>query len=291
MSINSCPVCDSASIEKVFDGKDHSHTGEAFTAAKCTSCNFVFTQDAPDQEHIGPYYESEDYVSHSDTQKGLFFKVYHWVRNYMLGQKRKMVEQSSKKGVLLDIGCGTGYFLNEMKNNSWKVQGIEQDEKARKYGAEKFNLKVDAPEQLNALQNESLDAVSMWHVLEHVHDLNGYITKIKNALKANGTFVVAVPNHHSHDGVHYGPFWAAWDLPIHLWHFTPDSMNTLMEKHGMKIVKHYRLPFDSFYVSMLSEKYKNGSKISGMFVGLVSYVKCLLNVKKCSSVVYIIKKH
>jgi 2-polyprenyl-3-methyl-5-hydroxy-6-metoxy-1,4-benzoquinol methylase len=285
-----CPVCSSENIQPFFEGKDYSHTGESFDVVKCAGCDFTFTQNIPDLENIGPYYESEKYVSHSDTQKGLFFKVYHTVRSYMLGQKRKMVTNAAPKGKLLDIGCGTGYFLNEMNNHGWDCQGIEQDEKARKYGAEKFNLTVNKPAHLNSLPDSSYNSITMWHVLEHVHDLNGYLTKIKAALKPNGSLVVAVPNYDSHDAKRYGKHWAAWDLPIHLWHFTPATMSKLMEKHQLKIVKHHRLPFDSFYVSLLSEKYKGGNAIMGFITGKISFLKSLLNVKKCSSVVYIIKK-
>lgn len=284
-----CPICNSNKIEHFFQGKDYSHTGETFEVVACADCNFTFTQNAPDSDHIGPYYESEDYVSHSDTQKGLFFKVYHSVRNYMLGQKRKMVERSSKKGNLLDIGCGTGYFLNEMKKHGWECEGIEQDAKAREYGAEKFKLRVHEPERIDKLEKNSIDVVSMWHVLEHVHDLDGYVSKIKNALKPDGTLVVAVPNRDSHDAKKYEEHWAAWDLPIHLWHFNPSNMQKLMAKHGLTVVKHHPLPFDSFYVSLLSEKYKSGNSLMGLITGAVSFIKSAGNVKKCSSVVYIIK--
>ena len=286
----SCPNCDSQTLNECFKGTDYSHTGEAFTVVSCNDCSFTFTQDAPDQNSIGKYYESDDYVSHSDTQKGLFYSMYHLVRKYMLGQKRKMIEKSSTKGKLLDIGCGTGYFLNEMKEHSWHCEGIEQDEKTREYGVNKFKLDINAPSHLASIPNASLQVVSMWHVLEHVHNLGEQIQQIHKALDAKGTLVVAVPNRDSYDAKKYKKYWAAWDLPIHLWHFTPDTMAKVMAKNGFKVVKHHRLPFDSFYVSILSEKYKVGSSFKGILIGGISFLKCLFNVKKCSSVVYILKK-
>lgn len=285
-----CPICNSEKLENFLTGKDYSHSGEVFKVVQCANCQFTFTQNPPDSSHIGPYYQSEDYVSHSDTQKGLFFKIYHAVRQHMLVKKRKMVNAHTSKGNLLDIGCGTGYFLNEMKSSNWAVQGIEQDEQAREYGAKKFKLSVHAPEYLDQLESQSLDAVTMWHVLEHVHDLKGYLSKIHHALKENGSLVVAVPNHESYDGKHYGKYWAAWDLPIHLWHFTPSTLEQLMTENQFKVIQHYPLPFDSFYVSILSEKYKKGSAVKGLIVGALSYVQSLVRVKKCSSVVYILKK-
>lgn len=294
VTLQNCPICSSSQLAPLFSGIDYSHTKEEFEVEKCADCGFVFTQNAPDENNIGKYYESEDYVSHSDTQKGLFFKIYHAVRNYMLGQKRKMIEQVTDKGKLLDIGCGTGYFLNEMQVQKWEVTGIEQDEQARKYGSNKFNINVKTPAELFELESGSFTAISMWHVLEHVHNLDGYLKQIYNLLESDGTLAIAVPNHDSHDGKHYGKHWAAWDLPIHLWHFTPDSMEKLMKKYGFKIIAHKRLPFDSFYVSMLSEKYKKRTgvvgQLSGIATGLISFVKSLSHPKKCSSVVYLIKK-
>jgi 2-polyprenyl-3-methyl-5-hydroxy-6-metoxy-1,4-benzoquinol methylase len=287
-----CPICASASVKKIFIGHDYSHTRESFEVVRCETCSFTFTQNAPGFDSIGAYYESENYVSHSDTKEGLFYQIYHTVRRYMLGQKRKMVEKAAKtkKGKILDVGCGTGYFLNEMQKRGWDCSGIEQDDAARTYGAEKFDLQVSSPQLINELEVNSLDAVSMWHVLEHVHHLDDYLVKIKKALKPKGTLVVAVPNHDSYDAKHYKKYWAAWDLPIHLWHFTPKSMDALMSKHGLTITAHYALPFDSFYVSILSEQYKGGNAIKGLMIGTVSFIVSLFNVKKCSSVVYIITK-
>lgn len=287
-----CPICDAQQIETIQSIKDHSHTGDEFPLVKCGNCNFHFTQNIPDAASIGPYYKSENYVSHSDTQKGLFFKVYHSVRNYMLKKKRKLVEHSTAKqtGKLLDIGTGTGYFAGTMVNSGWTAEGIEQDPDTRKYASEKFNLTVhDTPELYN-LKDDSFDAITMWHVLEHVHDLNDYVKKIHSLLKKDGKFIVAVPNHTSFDAKHYGSFWAAWDIPIHLWHFHPESMINLMKKHSFKVEKIVPMPFDAAYVSMLSEQYKSGSKLPGLVKGVWFALKGKLSPEKCSSVIYVIGK-
>lgn len=288
--MNNCPVCHNETLRPLFKSVDYSHTQEEFEVLICSSCSFKVTKDAPTADKIGPYYESEDYVSHSDTQKGLFFKVYHVVRNYMLGKKAKMLPSGGSSNELLDIGCGTGYFLNHMKGKGWNVLGLEQDAKARQYGKEKFSLDVRDPKELFKLELKKYTAVSMWHVLEHVHELDRYIESIKAILSDKGQFIVAVPNNDSLDAKHYGKYWAAWDLPIHLWHFNPKSMSVLMERHGFKIKAMKRLPFDSFYVSILSEKYKGGNSIMGMIWGGLSYLKAFFDRKKCSSVVYIMEK-
>ena len=289
---NRCLICESKNIKDSIKLKDHSHTGEFFSVVQCCECGFNFTQDVPDEQSIGPYYKSENYVSHSDTQKGFFFKIYHSVRNYMLKKKRNLVctQTELNSGKLLDIGTGTGYFPNAMIEAGWKVEGIEQDEKTRSYAASKFGFSVYDTSEFYKLPTEGFDAVTMWHVLEHVHNLDGYLKKIFSILKPNGILVVAVPNHKSFDQNHYKEFWAAWDIPIHLWHFNPFTMKKLMEKYGFKVEKKVPMPFDAVYVSMLSEQYKSGSKLPGLFKGILFALRGKFNPDKCSSVIYVIKK-
>ena len=285
-----CPVCESHKLRSKFHGKDYSHSQENFEVMVCADCSFVFTQDAPDEKSIGKYYQSEDYVSHSDTQKGLFFKVYHTVRNYMLGKKRRLIEKNTNKGKILDLGCGTGYFLNEMKTHGWETVGIEQDANARRFGQDKFGLNIKMPKHLFELEKSTFDAVSLWHVLEHVHDLKEYLGQINSILKFNGVLCIAVPNHDSFDAKYYGSYWAAWDLPIHLWHFTPNTMQNLLKEYGFNLMSIRSMPFDAFYVSMLSEKYKKGSAIKGIWIGFLSVIKSFFSAQKSSSVIYVFKK-
>ena len=289
---NSCLACESKKIKDSITLKDHSHTGEIFTVVQCCECSFHFTQDVPDEQTIGPYYKGENYVSHSDTQKGVFFKIYHSVRNYMLKRKRNLIcsQTELNSGKLLDIGTGTGYFPNTMIQAGWEVEGIEKDEKTRNFATSKFGFKVHDTPELYKLPPESFDAITMWHVLEHVHEIDDYLKKIFSILKPNGSFVVAVPNHMSYDQQHYKEFWAAWDIPIHLWHFNPSTMKKIMENYGFKIEKKVPMPFDGIYVSMLSEQYKSGSKIPGMFKGIVFALKGKINPDKCSSIIYVMKK-
>jgi 2-polyprenyl-3-methyl-5-hydroxy-6-metoxy-1,4-benzoquinol methylase len=285
-----CPVCESSKLRSKFHGKDYSHSPENFEVLVCADCGFVFTQGVPDEKTIGKYYQSEDYVSHSDKQEGIFFKVYHLVRNYMLGRKRKLVEKNTHKGRLLDLGCGTGYFLNEMKSHGWETVGIEQDAQARKFGNEKFGLNIKMPNHLFHLEKSSFDAITMWHVLEHVHDLTGYLQQLNAILKFNGVLYIAVPNHDSFDANYYKEHWAAWDLPIHLWHFTPHTIKKTLKQNGFNLSSIHSMPFDSFYVSILSEKYQKGNAIKGLWIGFLSFFKSLFNTKKASSVIYVFKK-
>jgi 2-polyprenyl-3-methyl-5-hydroxy-6-metoxy-1,4-benzoquinol methylase len=289
-----CPVCGSPDIHDVFSAKDHTVSGETFTIVACGSCSLRFTQYAPNASSIAPYYKSEDYISHTNTSKGLINRLYQAVRKNTLKQKRRLIEKmtSIKKGKLLDVGSGTGAFVNEMKLQGWDVTGLEPDEDARAVGKKLFNIELNDISQFRQLPSGTFDAITLWHVLEHVHDLQGYVEQLRSLLKDNGRLFVGVPNYTSTDAAIYKEYWAAYDVPRHLYHFSPQSMKILIEKHGLKIVGHKPMWYDSFYVSMLSSKYKNGrtNLPASFWNGLRSNIRALGNVKKCSSVIYVIGK-
>ena len=289
-----CPVCGQNAIADKFVVKDYTVSGEEYMLQHCTACSFVFTQDVPSQEEIGTYYASQNYISHSNTQKGIVNNLYHKVRKITLASKRKLVENITgiTKGNHLDVGCGTGAFLNEMKTAGWNITGLEPDDTARKNAQELFNIQPQASHELFNLSVENYDAITMWHVLEHVHQLHEYVAQLKILLKPKGKLFIAVPNYTAYDADHYQRFWAAYDVPRHLYHFSPDSMRVLMEKHGLQVLQTKPMWFDSFYVSMLSEQYKNdkGNIVKAFFIGFISNIKALFNKERCSSVIYVIGK-
>ncbi len=265
------------------------HGPKHFEIVKCSNCTFAFTQDVPDQNDIAEYYHHADYVSHTDTSEGLFFKIYHIVREKMLNKKRLWVEKHTQKGTVLDIGAATGYFLANLKNNGWEVLGFEPEKSASKIAKEKHGIDlVDEFEPMFA-ENKKFEAISMWHVMEHVHEMDLYFEHFKKLLTENGKVFIAVPNYTSTDGKFYKENWAAWDVPKHLWHFSPQSLKVQAEKHGFEVEKMYGLPFDAFYVSLLSEKSTFG-KLRAAFVGLYSFIKESIDVTKASSVLYVLKK-
>ncbi|GAB4178183.1 MAG: methyltransferase domain-containing protein [Calditrichia bacterium] len=235
-------------------------------------------------------------MSHSDTQKGLVFKLYHIARNYMLDQKRKLVEQFSQETHqrILDIGCGTGYFLNYMKQHNWNTVGIEQDENARKFAESRFNLEVFPPEGITSFAENSFNTITLWHVLEHIHNLNAIMESIRHILTPDGTLVIALPNPDSYDAEKYKDFWAAYDVPRHLWHFKPDVIVRLCEQHGFSLITKKRMPLDGFYVSILTEKYKGKGFLSlplGILTGMFSMLAGWINIDKTSSLIYVFKKN
>ena len=287
-----CPVCDALNIRKVLSAKDHTVSNEVFEIWECSTCTLRFTQNIPDQLSIGKYYQSENYISHSNTDKGIINRLYHAVRQFTLKGKKNLIQRHThlSKGNLLDIGAGTGVFAACMQNAGWTVTGLEPDDDARRKATELNNIFLKEPDELFQLPSKSFDAITMWHVLEHVHELHAYIEQIKDILKANGIIFIAVPNYTSKDASHYNEAWAAYDVPRHLYHFSPTAMKILLEKHGLKLKTIQPMWFDGFYVSLLSEKYKTGkgNLLKGFLSGIASNSKTVLQKDKCSSIIYIV---
>lgn len=286
----SCPNCN-GDISLALRTSDFSISKEYYEIWKCNVCQLRFTQNIPDQEHIAPFYKSEDYISHSDSKKGLVNQVYHMVRSYMLGRKERIVRKYSPNKRVLDYGTGTGYFANTLKNKNYKVQAIEIDLDARTYAKKQFGLEVKPIDYLFSC-TDTFDAITLWHVFEHIYDLPTYIKHFSRILNQNGHLIIAVPNSDSIDAKSYKSLWAAYDVPRHVWHFTPTTLPQVVEKYGFTLIKKYKMPFDSFYVSLLSEKYKgsNLKLLKGFLQGLKSYIGSILNVDNCSSVIYVFKK-
>ena len=268
--------------------KDYSVSGESFDLLLDEELQLLKTHPQPSLENLPKYYESDDYISHTDGSRSLFEKVYQLIKRKAIRDKVSLITKlQPQKGMLLDIGAGTGDFLQEAKNQNWKITGIEPNDKAKTIALSKG---VSFAESLEALDNHSFDVITMWHVLEHVPDLEKQIQELKRLLKPNGTIIIAVPNYKSFDAQHYGKFWAAYDVPRHLWHFSKTSIAKLFERENMHLVKVLPMIFDSFYVSLLSEKYKTGKMnfVSGFFIGLRSNLKAKQNLE-FSSHIYVLE--
>jgi SAM-dependent methyltransferase len=268
--------------------KDHSVSKETFSLLYNKEYDILKTHPTPSLVVLPKYYESEDYISHTDSKRTLFEKIYQLVkRNAIKGKVSLLNKEQNSKGKLLDIGCGTGDFLVEAKNQGWSILGFEPNSDAKRLAANKGVLFTD---DIFTLPENTFDAVTMWHVLEHVPNLQEYITNLKRIIKPNGTIIIAVPNYKSYDAKYYNRFWAAYDVPRHLWHFSKNSIKRLFSDVDIELKKVKPMWFDSFYVSLLSEKYKNGkmSFIKGFFVGFISNVSGLYK-KEFSSHIYILK--
>jgi 2-polyprenyl-3-methyl-5-hydroxy-6-metoxy-1,4-benzoquinol methylase len=271
--------------------KDHSISGQAFELKYNSELDMLETFPQPSESDLPKYYQSEDYISHTDSRRNLFEKVYHVIRNISLKRKLKLINSfplEEKK--LLDIGCGTGDFLQTAKANSWMVSGIEPDEKARAIANEKTDNSVYGIEHLLQFEKQTFDVITLWHVLEHLANLDEQVSILKSLLKPNGRLIIAVPNYKSYDAKFYKEFWAAYDVPRHLWHFSQTAISKLFAKENMVVEKTLPMKFDAYYVSLLSEKYKSGwmNIFRAFFIGLVSNLKAASS-SEYSSIIYVLK--
>ena len=267
--------------------KDFSISQEAFELFYDATYDMLVTKPKP--ENLDFYYESSTYISHTDSNKSFVDKIYQQVKKYSLSKKIRLINMYSRKEKsLLDVGAGTGDFLKKAQKEEWSIEGVEPNHNARLKALDKG---ISLKDRLEALPGKKYEVITLWHVLEHLPDLENQIFKLVWHLQEGGTLIIAVPNFNSYDANHYKEFWAAYDVPRHLWHFSKTAIEKLFTKHGLELVKVKPMVFDSFYVSLLSEKYKTGKQnfLKAFFLGLWSNLSAM-RTKEYSSHIYILKK-
>lgn len=247
----------SDSTEFTLELKDYFLTQEDFVLKQNAEFGFLETFPQP-LENLAKYYESEHYISHSDSSKSLSDKIYQFIKTINIHHKFSMLKNPKSGSKILDYGCGAGDFLAFAKTKNLEVLGVEPNENAREIAQKKVGQNSILNSEINEI-SETFDIITLWHVLEHIPNLYDFIEELKSHLNPNGKIYIAVPNYNSFDAKFYKKHWAAYDVPRHLWHFSPESIETLFNSFGMKIEKRHALWFDSYYVSMLSEKYKKSS--------------------------------
>lgn len=290
--LEKCPLCGGMHLKQIIKCMDHTASKESFNIVSCETCGFTLTNPRPSQSEIGRYYDSEMYISHTNSSKGIFNWTYQTIRKLAIKQKVSLLKKESRIGAHLDIGCGTGEFLNACKKEGFVVEGVEPSVKAKKQAEKNYKLKVSDDISLKQYKEKQFDSISMWHVLEHVTELDKTLSEINRILKSNGKLFVAVPNHKSWDAKHYKQYWAAWDVPIHLWHFSEKTISILLKKHDLSLVRSKGMMFDSFYVSLLSEEFAYGRKnpVKAFVAGIVSNLFGLFSNIGYSSMIYIFEK-
>jgi 2-polyprenyl-3-methyl-5-hydroxy-6-metoxy-1,4-benzoquinol methylase len=290
-TVNSCPVCGSTKFTPFLVCKDYLVSDQNFNIEQCETCGFRLTNPRPDEKTIGSYYKSEQYVSHNDESSGLINTAYRLVRNYTLRSKLNLINNlNGGPGRILDVGCGTGAFLDTCKQGSWKVSGMEPDPDARAVAQKK--LEADIQPNLKALAGAPpFDIITLWHVLEHIPDLNETVPQLNKLLSPKGTLLIAVPNSDSYDAHYFKEYWAAYDVPRHLQHFTPSTIKPLFEKHGLAFIEQKPMVFDAFYIAMLSTRYMTGKTdyLKSVRVGLTSNQQAK-QTGNSSSLIYLFKK-
>ena len=268
--------------------KDNTVSGEHFEVMAHKEYEMLVTSPVP--KNLEKYYKSESYISHTDSKKTFFDKIYQAVKNHTLKQKLLLLNsfKSSSKSVL-DFGAGTGDFLKICKNNNWQVLGIEPSAEARENAAKKG---IHLKENLLDITNQKFDVITLWHVLEHVGNLKSTIKFLKSLLQPEGRIVVAVPNYKSYDATFYKEHWAAYDVPRHLWHFSQKAIRKLFLEAEMIVEETLPMKFDSYYVSLLSEKYKTGKSnpVKAFYRGFLSN-RSAKTTTEYSSLIYVIKNN
>ena len=291
--LSACPICAGASLLPAIEVVDHSVSRERFHLMDCACCGFRFTNPRPAASELGRYYHSEDYISHTNTSLTLRDRLYQRARSWALSRKYRLLRRYEPHGRVLDMGCGTGEFLAHLKSRGYLVQGVEPSTKAREQAI--ANHSLDVVPGLDAVtHSERFRVITLWHVLEHLPDPRATLKKLYALLADKGLLVIAVPDRGSWDARHYGPDWAAWDVPRHLSHFRQQDLRALLQDHGFEIVRIKRMGLDAPYVSMLSEGYRGrgagAALVMGALVGMQSNLVALVTGRPMSSSLYIARK-
>lgn len=291
-TLRQCPVCGSASLNFYMNVEDHSVSKETFQLQECGDCKLVFTNPRPDPHEIGKYYASAEYISHTNSKAGLMNRAYQIARNRAISGKIRLVASLGVQDTsLLDYGCGTGEFLSAAKSKGWRCAGIEPDEGARQKAIKNHALNVHSPEKLPEISSGQFSLITLWHVLEHVHSLKETVNQFRRIIRSDGALVVAVPNRNALDATRYGHFWAAYDVPRHLYHFSKKPILRLMQNAGFSCETIKPLFFDPFYISLLSNKYQYGSSgpLSAFISGIQTTIAGRRDIEKNSSLLYVFR--
>ncbi len=287
-TVKNCPICANSQFEIWLKTKDYFLTKENFDLFKCSQCGLVITHPFPYKKDAEKYYQSDEYFSHPEKKKNIIAALYDWVKQRNIKYKYRQATSGLNPGRILDIGCGAGDFLTYAQSKGWEVCGIEPNEKAKTHSEKRLNAKIFKPEEIVNFNNNTFDVVTLWHVLEHIEDLNEQIGQLKRILKPQGRVIIALPNLNSADAHHYREFWAAYDVPRHLYHFSFKNIRELMQKHQFRFLKREPLKWDAYYIALLSERYKNGKQrpLFAALRGLISNLQAK-KTREYSSNIYI----
>jgi len=252
-----CPVCNNKSFTPLVSCQDYTSSQEMFHVKLCSQCGLGITSPRPDLSSSPAYYQSKQYISHTAQSRGLFDSIYLIVRQFTTRWKYGLVRPFIHQQGLLDYGCGTGAFLRTVKKKGHAVAGVEPSHEARS----KVPDDISTAASLSQLPHSRFDVITLWHVLEHVYSPGETIRQLSALLTEKGAMLIAVPNRESHDAQYYERYWAAYDVPRHLWHFTPSSMAAFLQREGLQIKETIPMKLDAYYVSLLSERYSRSGSL------------------------------
>ncbi|RAK63267.1 methyltransferase [Hymenobacter edaphi] len=291
--VEQCPICGNSEFRPKMVVEDYSVSHESFAITQCTACSLLLTNPRPDEASLGRYYESPAYISHTDTHQGLINQVYKVARKFTVRQKVALLaREAPRRGRVLDYGCGTGYFLHAAKEAGWQIAGFEPNDSARRL-AEQNTAQPIAHGELSQFAPASFDVITLWHVLEHILDLNATLEQLVTLLKPDGILVIAVPNAESPDAQYYREQWAAYDVPRHLYHFTAKTVGRLLGKHHLQLRRTLPMKLDAFYISLLSEQYRaerDGGILAALRSGYKSNRQAGQNGGQYSSLIFVAER-
>lgn len=290
-TLEHCPLCLNHELNRVLRAVDHHLSNEVFAISHCEQCGFLFTNPRPGTSELGRYYASSNYISHSNSKRGIIPWLYYFARSIALRSKHRTISKFSGGKTLLDYGCGAGSFLAHMRARGYSAEGVEPDDDARRAAQQTSSCPVHP--SLDQVTHPLFSVVTLWHVLEHVTDPVDTIRKLGQRLTPNGVLLVAVPDISSWDAEHYGPKWAALDVPRHLSHFRPKDIDRVAQGAGLYVVARRRLWFDAPYISLLSERYSGRGRVSALLLGLLkggySNLISVFTGRSTSSTLFVLK--
>ena len=263
--------------------KDYLVTGESFKVYLDQNNIIGKTHPIPQKEEMDKYYESEEYYPHSLNKKSLLAFLYTITRKHMHLKRLTWIRGYIKKNTsILDYGCGSGDFVKYLRSKSIDAYGYEPN----------YNFcEHDFLTNQEGWKNKKYEVIVLWHVLEHIHNPFDLIQSLKKRLNKKGKILIAIPNFKSFDSKYYGKYWAGYDTPRHLWHFSRKGLGLMAKENNFKVLKVKSLHLDSIYVSCLSEKYKRSPfpLLIGIVIGCISILKSFFT-KESSSFLFVLKK-
>ena len=237
MDIVNCNFCGADNAALIYEGHDRLHGLPGnFQLVRCRRCGLIYLNPRPGPDEIARYYPS-DYIAYYRAIEDVPSFLRRLDRRYGLHKRcREVIRRAGRPGHLLDVGCATGVFLDGMRQRGWTVTGVEVNAKAAQYARERLGLEVFVGELEEAgYPDASFDVISLWDVLEHVPDPRRTIEEIARILRPEGLLVLSLPNPDCLEAGLFGPYWAGWDVPRHLYIFSPSVLERLLAETGFQI--------------------------------------------------------
>ena len=222
-----CPICEQNETEKLFD-KD------ALSVVICNRCRLRYVNPRVNRQRLEAEYTETYYPP--DKVERIRTDNMEWLQ--MTERLTELEEHHRSKGQLLDVGCGIGTFLHLAREQGWEPHGVDPSKSGSAFAKEKYKLDVRCGDIFDAdFPSASFDAIVLYHVLEHISELNPFLSELRRVLKPEtGTLVIEVPNGGSLQSRLQKADWPYVHPHDHLYYFSAHSLPKLLQKHGFRNV-------------------------------------------------------